>query len=1613
MADGVAWSQDFRPAAAATAGTTTVVVDFGTTVLNGVDTFVVTFQVRIDGVDFGASIPVATLAAAKSTAEVAAIVNPVFQAVNKNVSVVATSATTIEVRAVDSTPGDGKLPVIGTSAATGFFVTGQASGAGTYQAKGSILGQEGTNLEDDRFIVKDYTSGAGDRAVNLGADQTKNEIHQAAQMVANFGTAGSTLAQASSGYTYRLYLDGVREGDVVSVTVNGAVYSYTLKANETAENAATELATVINNALDVHSASGTLGATARTNSAPGGVAADFDGFDDTDTTNTVGGLPTQDNNANRALVEISQTFVNNSAVFLDISATTSRTDGVSPFGTVSLHNQTNTMAQLLGFNGSNGGLNAQDKNASPVVLFQGRQTSVTLDDQTQASFENVTSSLLLTAKNAGGTLTGMNARADADAPFSQTNYWINGDDLLIGGTGNDTINAGTGDDRIEMSKGTDTVDGGGNLARPLNADGTSNGTQTFSDTLMAEERTFGTGTSFKVTLDGAIGSAGAGKGTVAAIKADLTPTGDVTTFSGIETVRVLENNRNSELDVKALSDNIALAVVTGPTGGIITADERLVIDLNSTTPSTKYKIDFNADGDTADSGEEITATAVLGVESVTTGAANDTIKVDHTQATANNRFVMNGQQDNAVTFAEGSDIVEYTHAALAAALRPTMTVSVTGASSASVKMTGGALGTNTFTDTLTGVEEVTVTTAATATSAADVVDLSALTGGTVNFGAGGVTVGRSLGGQGTPASVVVNEANTLETGGVSATSTALGNELLEINGITHMERVTGSAGADRVIVGDGAAFANANFAGVAAGTATTPFNFHGFYSVTDRAFTGTATIENNGLYQWNLAGGDDSVDFRNSGDGVAVLVDFSTNDRDLIVVDADQNGTYFDHATQDRIDIATGVERYYGAASASAGDNVIDLSRADAAVTVTFGAESTSTTNEVKDPNGFDGQTGSATKTADNQVTGINVSTGTNPSVARFMQASAHTAIGGNLSLWERIEGSNQNDTVVFSAFQDRNANETLNLRGGNNTVDYNGAVLAGASDAYTLTVSDYAPNTNGVTKAHTGITVAHTSTDDVTTDTDTISIDRQYSANVTSGSRAVIDGTLLVIGSSNSNDVVSITGFGAPTAATGVTGTKFGTTTQVDENTLWTDILGNVGGGHNRVDLGSGAGVTTGSVVQDVAQTIVGGETDGNTAASAPVVYDNVLTSIKGFERITGSANSDRLFGNDSDNVILAGGGHDLVQGRGGADTITLDTGNDRVVYVGSGDTGHINNPSITNLTASGFDSITDFDDSGTDLLVIDRVAGWSNLLGNTVQIGALGAVTFNTTNGQGVILFNDNAGVTSANATNMTAVVAALGASATIGGANTTAGQQTIFAIDATDRVAVYVWTASAAADMTISANEVQLLTMLDDDDIDAVGAEAAEVLTFADLAMRYGAQSGQQLNQQLVGGVRDEVVYSALAQSQYGAIDSFGTFNGGGALTNPYVAGEDKIDLSAFSLAGQGALAINAAIVRDRSGAGNQITDANANDFFVDAGGVRRAVVIEFDNDDIDGGLAGVQGKARVFVDLNGDGQLSTLQDLFLDFATAGVVVTGTLATGVGNNGVPGFTDFIFGN
>lgn len=1539
--------QDFRADPSGVAATR-LLIDFGTTDLTSVNTAVGSVQLVVNpGVAGSIKLDSGTLTTLKSITAIADAVNKAFAAIDSSITVTSVGNALLV--------SDAKGRDISDTVAEGYavFVTISNSSASTV----ATLNPGGQTLqENDRVLFVDYAVRASNTWVN---DVTTELGNQGARIVA--GLDGSTVL--ANEQQWRLQFQNLQPGDKVEVNVNGQVITRTVATGENTDSFLTALAAQINDDLvDVHTGAGDLNAA---------------------TADVVGG------SADERVLVLNQdaTGSGNLKVFMTApTVTITAANAATSSASWALANTSDTSIELFNYGGRNGNINADN------VLFLGRTGQAT-----QATADS--KSIIQTGNDlTGTTLVGKDANANG----------LNGDDQFIGGLKDDTFTGGTGDDRYIGSWGTDKFIGGGSSSTPT-------GTVAHNDSALFQESDFGAGTKFTITVDPSLGASGA-----ATVSAVLGAKTGITTLDGVEEVRTTSNTAQDTIDFAGLSNNIATATGASanqdqtalaiPTVATTNYNEGVLLRLTQTNAGLVWAADRNNDDDTADTGEIGSGSiAVFGVENVIGGAANDIVVMDKSQAGSTNVINLAGELPDLTpggNFTEGRDLVTYDHATVAGSSRPSLTVKVESAAGTdTVAMTGGVLGTATVTDTLIGVEVLNVAAAAdslttgstTGAGPNDKLDLSATAGATVNFGTADVTVGRSLGGQTTANSVANVEANTLEAGGVSLTASNLGSELLEIVGITQIERVAGSAGVDRVIVGDGSLFANARFAAADAAT-TSSLTFFGHYSTATRGYTIKDSIENNGLYQFDLGGGDDWLDYRTSNDQIAVVLDFSTAEKDWVLVSTDGDATFFERAENDRIDFGIGVERYVGSNLAGV-NNTIDLSRADTAVTVTFGVESSVTNNEVKDPNGVDPNAG-GTKTPVDQMTSIVVSTAANSKVGTFMQSSANPATGTAEVLWEKIEGSNQNETVIFSPFQDRNADETLNLRGGNNVVDYTNAILAGQSDAYTLNVNAFA-GTKGTTQTH-NYTVSHTSNDTGAADTDTITIDRQWDNN-----GVQTDGTLLVIGSSNTNDVVSIATLAAPSSATGVTGTKFNSTTAVNENTIWTDILGNVGGGHHRVDLGTGAGTTSGQVIQDVTLNVVNGETDGAGVGSNPLFNANVITSVKAFEQIVGSGQSDRLFGNDNDNVINGGNGADLLVGRGGGDTITGGAGADRIVFVGAGDTGH----ALGQTTATSFDNLTDFGDAGADTLVIDRAAGWSNLQGTGVITQALATTAFDAALPNGVFLVTKDDVLASTLRTSMTDVAGALTGGIANAAGNITAGEQILIALDTTDSVSLYVWTASAANDATINAAELRLLTVIDDADID--GANGAEVFAIADVTMRAGAQNGQQLNQQLIGGLRDEIVYTSLAQSQYGAIDSFGTFNAGtGALENPFVASEDKVDLSGFNLAAQGALAINAAIVRDRSGAGNQITDANANDFFVDAGGVRRSVVIEFDNDDIDGTLALIQGRARIFVDLNGDGQLSTTQDLFLDFATQGNVITGTLATGAGNNGVPGFLDIVFG-
>ncbi|KFB67148.1 hypothetical protein [Candidatus Accumulibacter vicinus] len=1030
--------QDFRAPQAGDISSSRLTVDFGSTDLTSVDVQVALFNLKIGGVAF--TVPdTAALAAAKSATALAAVVNSAYHTQDAQVSVVAVGNTLV---VTDKSGRD-----ISDTVAEGYGVgvilgSGAASTTPTFTPGGTPINV----VENDIIVIKTYDN----RAINLGANELSTEISNAAALVTRLDSSGSQLAQAQN---MLIKLTDVSEGDKVTVTINGKEYSYTALSGENSEAVSAKLVAVINNELDLNSGSGRVVATNNTEVAE---------FDEADTTAGV-----QDVLGNIAVFSVTQAIVGGSQTYMNTSVTVTNALTGSAAGNAAIHNQSNTHIDLLGFDGRNGNLNGSD------VLFLGRSaTSV---------------SRLQTAKDTGETLAGTNATLDADTP----NTWINGDDLLIGGNGNDIINAGTGDDRILVSRGTDSVSGGGNTT---NADLSI---FKYNDVLQAEESTFATGTRFKTTLDGTLGETGQGKGVLLA-QDGVGATIGTTTFDGIETVRMLENSRASSLDVETLSNNVAIAVGAN----VITGTEGLTVNLTRVTPSVSYTIDGNNSGSitivpggfdkaTGDYSGYV-VTQVYGEENVTTGNANDTVNIDASQIGANNTISLGNQQDNTTTFAEGEDLVAYTHtvaAGTALALpkdAPNLTVKVESAANTDeISMTGGVLGSTVTKDTLISAERIDVSAAANHTKlpldvvdVSDVLDVSAIAGATIGFGTA-QTVYKSMGGGNAVTSVASLEANTLETGGVSKSGNGFGNETLEITGITQLEIVTGSASDDRVIVGD-----------AGAGTAFNAQLVDTKVALNRVSVAGSAeglNVQNAGLIKFNLGDGtNDTVDYFNAADDIAVSVDTSGAGKHYVLVDATAGGGFgFTDDVADRVDFVTGVERFFATDTSL---SAIDLSAATMDTTIQFSKESLAALNEYAEPNGNN------TVVTTDLVRGIEVRDSTAGTVfARFMERTGSNAAGD--AYWTQVQGSDFAETVVMTD-NETAAPQTMNLMAGANLVDY-----SARSASVTLAVQGAVAGTP-VTQA-------------VTVDGDTI--------NVTASSYASGVKTLTVKGSSQNSDVVSV----------------------------------------------------------------------------------------------------------------------------------------------------------------------------------------------------------------------------------------------------------------------------------------------------------------------------------------------------------------------------------------------------------------------------------------------------------------------------------------------------------
>lgn len=1254
------YAQDFRADPTGVTATR-LQIDFGATDLTSPNVVVGNIFLSINpGVAGTIKLSSGDLSGARSITALADAANKAFAAIDSSIAVVASGNSLIvsdtKGRDISDTPAEGYAVFVAIGNAT-------ASTVATLNPGGSVI------QENDRILFVDYEN----RNNNLVVDNTKNELQNQAQDLV-VGT-GSTTTLANN-QEWDIQFQNLAAGDKVDVTINGTLFSRTVKAGENTDAFVAALVAQINTAtLDIYTAAGTLAAA----------QADVNA-----------------GNNNESVLQLTQGAIGTgeNKVYLNapVVAITTALGGASS-ASYALANTSGTSIELLNFDGRNGNLNAAD------VLFLGRS-----GQQTQLTTDST--SILQTAKDAGETITGKDASIVLRLTAGEVNAGNvggtakyaaqNGDDQLIGGAGNDTLNGGTGDDRFIGSKGTDTIDGGGNVVAP-------NGEKiAFVDSLLFQESDFGTGAKFTITLDSSLDSTG--KGVVTAVDSKGAALG-TTTFTNVEEIRTASNTAADTIDFSGLSNSIATATgasanqdaaaLVNPAVATTDYNEGVLLNLTQAAAGLSWAADRNGDDNTKAANEVgSNPVAVFGVENVIGGAANDIVVMDKTQAGSVNRIDLAGQLSDLTAlgnYTEGRDQVTYTHATLAAAARPTMTVKVEAAAD-----TDTVTSSNGTVDTLINVEVLDVSAGATSTVVTDTLDLTAFSGATVNFG-GNVTVQKSLGGALTANSVVNVEANTLEAGGVSTTGTGVGNEKLEIVGIMDLERVTGSAGNDVLISSDDQN-GNANWNAAAQNSKLNVASYLGAAN--------TVAINNNGLFQYDMGAGVDSIDYFQDVEDVAVVVDTSAASIDRVISGQTSAGVV---AALGRVDLVTSAEVYYGGQQ-NVGTpvvgvnphNIIDLSAATVDTTVEFSKTSFLNSNEGVDVMG-NAADGSTDLVRGNEVRNTADATAV---FATFADRTGTNPFGD--SYWNIVQGSGKAETVTFTDNETLVAHQ-LNLSTGLNTVSYK-ALTTAVTAAVGTTVTATTDLFQTINVAGDSVVQSHKGT---------------AAANV-----------VTLIGSGTNGDLLDVTGLVFQNSAAPA------------------PTLSTVDPDYHVIDLNAG------QITEDIY-----GQYGAN---STPTAWVTLVSGFESVSNV-GDTDAVHIIGNGTVNTLTGGKADDVIQGGNGVgtlvnggDSLTGGLGADRFVYTaeaqsaggkvttgeqlasvfGAGATGD------TNITFAR-DTITDFV-AGTDNLVFQitdsyeavKVVGALPAVLNATNAVAVGKVT--ATYGATTINVDINKDVTAAGTAN-----------------------------------------------------------------------------------------------------------------------------------------------------------------------------------------------------------------------------------------------------------------------
>lgn len=274
-------------------------------------------------------------------------------------------------------------------------------------------------------------------------------------------------------------------------------------------------------------------------------------------------------------------------------------------------------------------------------------------------------------------------------------------------------------------------------------------------------------------------------------------------------------------------------------------------------------------------------------------------------------------------------------------------------------------------------------------------------------------------------------------------------------------------------------------------------------------------VSNQTLYTYDLGLQTDRVDYSAETGRIAAVVS-AVAPADTLWVLVNDNGTdnNFGNAT-DRIDTLRNVEEVV----ASAGGGVLDLTNSSRDWLVTFSRNFNSTT---------DVDTARDRATHRMELADLNTGIPDGRAYLEYRDAGGNAGVQQATAAWTSVQGSDRNETVVFSSAQSTEARTNV-LRGGTNTVKFNELTRSILVD---VTIAPWAPSTNPADDTNsTGLTTAtttFTNGDGVTPLSGNTTVTSSHTPD-----NGVAPGTLKIVGSQDAEDAISLTSTALPKVIT------------------------------------------------------------------------------------------------------------------------------------------------------------------------------------------------------------------------------------------------------------------------------------------------------------------------------------------------------------------------------------------------------------------------------------------------------------------------------------------------